>query len=133
MNGRFNVYEFAVNCSLTESRVADLLWQVWTGLMTKFKCFPNRDRLDEHRLWMALSYVFVDTETDYKYIASVAKNYSIKEVEFSLFERVAPVCICNMFTPVPPACWLFDEKQLVSDIELLIEKRSSQGGDVCLP
>lgn len=85
------------------------------------------NQLDEQKLWVALSYVFVDTEIDYKYITSVAKNYSIEEVEFALFERVAPVCIDNMLTPAPPVWWFFDEKQLISDIESLVERRSRQG------
>jgi hypothetical protein len=63
----------------------------------------------------------------------VAKHYSIKEIEFALFERVAPVCIDNMLTPAPPIWWFFDEEQLISDIEALIEKRSRQGvGGKCM-
>lgn len=85
------------------------------------------NELDIHKLWVALSDVYVDNETDYKYIAKVAKKYSIKEVEFAFFERVAPVCISNVLTPVPPICWYFDEDQLVLDIEALIKKRAGQG------
>lgn len=85
------------------------------------------NNLDKHKLWAALSYVFVDTEIDYRCIVGVAKNYSIEEVEFAFFERVAPVCIGNMLTPAPPVWWFFDEAQLVSDIEILIQKRSRQG------
>ena len=84
------------------------------------------NQLDKHKLWAALSYVFVDTEIDYRYIVGVAKNYSIEEVEFAFFERVAPVCISNMLTPAPPVWWFFDEAQLVADIEKLIQKRSRQ-------
>ena len=84
------------------------------------------NQLDKNKLWAALSYVFVDTEIDYRYIAGVAKNYSIEEVEFAFFERVAPVCISNMLTPAPPVWWFFDEAQLVADIEKLIQKRSRQ-------
>lgn len=85
------------------------------------------DKLDEKRLWVALSYMFVDSEVDFKSIAEIAKDYSIEEIEFALFERVAPVCISNMLTPVPPIWWFFDEAQLVSDIDSLIEKRSRHG------
>src|SRR5476649_882394 len=84
-------------------------------------------QLDQRRLWSALSDLYVDTEVDYKQIAEVAKNYSIEEVEFALFERVAPVCVSNMLSPVPPIWWYFDEDQLVMDIEALIKKRAEQG------
>lgn len=85
------------------------------------------NKLDERKLWVALSYVFVDAEVDFSAITKVAKNYSIEEVEFALFERVAPICIGNMLTPAPPIWWFFDEEQLASDIESLVKKRSSQG------
>ncbi|VVQ17401.1 hypothetical protein PS938_04414 [Pseudomonas fluorescens] len=85
------------------------------------------DKLDQRKLWVALSDLFVDTEVDYKKIAEVAKNYSIEEVEFALFERVAPVCISNMLTPAPPIWWYFDEEKLLVDIEALIKKRAEQG------
>ncbi len=82
--------------------------------------------LDKHRLWAALSDLFVDTEVDYKKIAEVARHYPIEEIEFALFHRVAPVCISNMLTPAPPIWWHFDEAQLVADIEALIQKRARQ-------
>ncbi len=85
-------------------------------------------QLDQRRLWVALSDVFVGKEPDYQSIARVAKNYAIEDVEFALFERVAPVYIYNGLTPAPPVCWSFDEEELVSDIEFLIERRSRQGG-----
>lgn len=85
------------------------------------------DQLDNKKLWVALSYLFVDTETDYNAIAEVAKKYPVSVVEFALFERVAPVCIDNMLTPAPSVWWFFDEEQLLFDIESLIEKRAKQG------
>ena len=85
------------------------------------------NQLDQRQLWAALSDLFVDANVDYKHIAGVAKNYSVEEVEFALFERVAPVCISNMLAPVPPVCWYFDKEQLVADIESLVEKRVEQG------
>ncbi|MCP1507116.1 hypothetical protein J2Y83_003089 [Pseudomonas marginalis] len=84
-------------------------------------------QLDQHQLWSALSDLFVDTNVDYKHIAGVAKNYSVEEIEFALFERVAPVCVSNMLAPVPPVCWYFDKEQLVADIESLVKKRGEQG------
>jgi hypothetical protein len=85
------------------------------------------NQLDQRQLWAALSDLFVDANVDYKHIAGVAKNYSVEEVEFALFERVAPVCVSNMLAPVPPVCWYFDKEQLVADIESLIKKRVEQG------
>jgi hypothetical protein len=85
------------------------------------------NQLDQRQLWAALSDLFVDANVDYKHIAGVAKNYSVEEVEFALFERVAPVCVSNMLAPVPPVCWCFDKEQLVADIESLIKKRVEQG------
>lgn len=85
------------------------------------------DQLESKKLWMALSYVFVDTEIDYKVIAEAARQYSISEIEFAFFERVAPVCVDNMLTPAPSVWLSFDEGQLVSDIESLIRRRAGQG------
>ncbi|WET08296.1 hypothetical protein P3S72_17425 [Pseudomonas sp. D3] len=85
------------------------------------------NQLDQRQLWAALSHLFVDANVDYKHIAGVAKNYSVEEVEFALFERVAPVCVSNMLAPVPPVCWYFDKEQLVADIESLVKKRVEQG------
>jgi hypothetical protein len=85
------------------------------------------NQLDQRQLWAALSDLFVDANVDYKHIAGVAKNYSVEEVEFALFERVAPVCISNMLAPVPPVWWYFDKEQLVADIESLVKKRVEQG------
>jgi hypothetical protein len=85
------------------------------------------NQLEQHQLWSALSNLFVGSEVDYKQVAGVAKNYAIKDVEFALFERVAPVCISNMLTPIPPVWWYFDEEQLIADIEFLVKKRAKQG------
>ncbi|WP_259755326.1 DUF7079 family protein [Pseudomonas sp. GCEP-101] len=85
------------------------------------------DQLNRSALWVALSDLFADSETNYRYIAEIAKNYTLAEVEFELFERVAPVCIGNMFSPVPPIWGGFSEKELVKDIEEYILKRSAQG------
>ena len=85
------------------------------------------DKLDQRRLWSALSGLYVDTEVNYKQIAEVSKKYTIEEVEFALFERVAPVCFSNMLSPLPPIWWYFDEDQLVMDVEALIRKRATQG------
>lgn len=81
----------------------------------------------EKELWVALSFLFVDTEVDFEWLVSVVRNYSVHEVEFALFERVAPVCIYNMLSPAPFVWLCFDEKSLIDDIELMIDIRSRQG------
>ncbi|WCD82231.1 DUF7079 family protein [Pseudomonas sp. TUM22785] len=94
--------------------------------MMKSKNSPD-GQLDKAPLWIALSDMFVDSETNYACIARVARNYPLPDVEFALFERVAPVCIGNMFSPVPPIWGGFHEKQLVADIEAYSRQRSRQG------
>jgi hypothetical protein len=85
------------------------------------------NKLNDRALWVALSYAFTDTEIDYSRLMTVAKHYSVDEVEFALFERVAPVCVGNMLTPAPSIWWYFDEGELVCDIELLVARRTAQG------
>lgn len=85
-------------------------------------------QLNKSSLRIALSDLFVDSETDYEYIARIAKDYPLPEVEFELFERVAPVCLGNMFSPVPPIWGGFNEEKLISDIEEYSRKCSVQGG-----
>ncbi|MFJ3483675.1 hypothetical protein ACIPL1_09860 [Pseudomonas sp. NPDC090202] len=83
--------------------------------------------LNDQKLWLALSDIFVDTETDFPLVARAVKEYSLEEIEFALFERVAPVCIYNGLASVPPVCWFFNEKKLLEDIRLLIQKESKRG------
>ncbi|MGO4005055.1 DUF7079 family protein [Pseudomonas fluorescens] len=83
--------------------------------------------LTSRELWVALSDLFVDTDVDYKRIARVISGCSIEEVEFALFQRVAPVCVANMLTPAPPVWWYFDEGKLIEEIEALIKRRSNMG------
>lgn len=79
---------------------------------------------EERRLWIALSDIFVDNETDYEYIARVAKLYPFEQVRFAFYRRVAPVCIYNAFGPAPAVWTGFDEKELCADIEKYIEEES---------
>lgn len=83
--------------------------------------------LTERQLWVALSQVFVDTEIDFPALIEVAKHFTVEEVKFAFFERVAPVCIGNMLTAAPPVWWSFEENELVGNIERLIAKRARQG------
>ncbi|PHM45090.1 hypothetical protein Xmau_01295 [Xenorhabdus mauleonii] len=73
----------------------------------------------------ALSYVFVDNEIDYNYIASVAKNFPLEHVEMVFFEWVAPVCYFNGLTPIPPVWTFFDREQLWADIQTVRRKQTT--------
>lgn len=61
------------------------------------------DKLIYFDLCGALSDIFIDNEVDFKYIASIAKNFPVSTVEDIFFEWVAPVFYTNFLTPVPPA------------------------------
>ncbi|MDE9436469.1 DUF7079 family protein [Xenorhabdus bovienii] len=71
----------------------------------------------------ALSYVFVDNEVDYEYIASVAKHFPLEHVEMAFFEWVAPVCYTNGLTPVPTTWTFFDREQFWEYIQLIQGKK----------
>lgn len=70
------------------------------------------DKLVYFDLCGALSDIFVDNEVDFKYIASIAKDFSVPTVEEILFEWVAPVCYTNLLTPAPSVWCGFDKKTL---------------------
>lgn len=74
------------------------------------------DKLIYFDLCGALSDIFVDNEVDFKYIASIAKNFPVATVEEILFEWVAPVCYTNLLTPAPSVWSGFDKKTLWIDI-----------------
>lgn len=82
---------------------------------------------EEGALWMKLSNIFVDTETDIAAMAKFVKRYPLEDIEFALFERVAPVCIYNVMASIPPVCWGSDEEMLVRDICAYVECRSRAG------
>lgn len=81
--------------------------------------------LKTNRLFIALSYIFVDTAIDYNYIASVAKKYPEWYVKHVFFNYVAPACYYNILSPVPPICYFFDEELLVSDINKIRKKKKT--------
>lgn len=72
--------------------------------------------LNEEKLYIALSDLFVDNQIDYSYIASVAKLFPISYVEYVLFNYVAPACYYNTVVPVPPVCYFFDTDMLINKI-----------------
>ncbi|MBC8945198.1 DUF7079 family protein [Xenorhabdus indica] len=88
------------------------------------------NQLTDIDLCEALSYVFVDNEIDYDYIASVTKHFPIEHVEMVFFEWVAPVCYTNGYTPVPPVWTFFDREQLWEDIQDLRRKQLSGGNKI---
>ncbi|CDG90207.1 DUF7079 family protein [Xenorhabdus bovienii] len=75
----------------------------------------------------ALSYVFVDNEVDYEYIASVAKHFPLEHVEMVFFEWVAPICYTNGLILVPPVWTFFDREQLWEDVHELRRKQITGG------
>ncbi|SFU93090.1 DUF7079 family protein [Xenorhabdus koppenhoeferi] len=75
----------------------------------------------------ALSYIFVDNEVDYEYIASVAKHFPLEHVEMVFFEWVAPVCYSNGLTPAPTTWTFFDREQLWEDIHNFRKKQEIEG------
>lgn len=82
------------------------------------------DKLIYFELCGALSDIFVDNEVDFKYIASIAKDFPVATVEEIFFEWVAPVCYTNLLTPAPSIWSNFDKKNLWVDI---CEYRNKKG------
>ncbi|MEZ9524690.1 DUF7079 family protein [Enterovibrio norvegicus] len=81
----------------------------------------------EDDLMYALSDLFIDNEVEYAYIAAVAREFPLAEVEIALFRFVAPVCFQNLSTPVPPVWAMFDREELLSDIERLKRRQATAG------
>ncbi|WP_156656737.1 hypothetical protein [Morganella psychrotolerans] len=84
--------------------------------MNTSKLFTDKD------LCAALSDMFVDNWVDYQYIASVARNFSVEYVQVMLYRYVAPICYCNLLSPVPPVWTYFDADELWEDIGILKNK-----------
>lgn len=78
--------------------------------------YDVEDKLIYFDLCAALSDIFVDSEVDFKEIASVARQFPVNKVECIFFEWVSPVCYTNLLTPVPPVWGGFDKKMLWDDI-----------------
>lgn len=86
------------------------------------KLFTDKD------LCAALSDIFVDNWVDYQYIASVAKHFPVEYVQVMRCRYVAPICYCNMLSPVPPVWTAFDADELWEDIGILKNKEQSLFG-----
>lgn len=97
--------------------------------MNTSKLFTDKD------LCAALSDIFVDNLVDYQYIASVAKNFPVEYVQVMLCRYVAPICYCNLLSPVPPVWTYFDADELWEDIGILKNKEQRVFGkfkrDLC--
>lgn len=79
--------------------------------------------LNETKLWMALSDLFVDRDVDFVDVARNVCGYPLQEIELALFQRVAPICVWNMLTPAPSVWLLFTEERVIHEVELLIKTR----------
>ncbi|KES15510.1 hypothetical protein GASC598B02_008160 [Gilliamella apicola SCGC AB-598-B02] len=66
--------------------------------------------LDEEDLYVALSDLFVASNIDYENIASVARQFPIKHVEYVLFNYIAPICHYNV---IPSYCMAFDSTSII--------------------
>nr|WP_314266789.1 hypothetical protein [uncultured Moellerella sp.] len=97
--------------------------------MKTSKLFTDKD------LCAALSDIFVDNWVDYQYIASVAKHFPVEYVQVMLYRYVAPICYCNLLSPVPPVWTYFDADELWENIGILKNKEQSLFGkfkrDLC--
>ncbi|UBX48995.1 hypothetical protein LDO51_17975 [Providencia alcalifaciens] len=79
-------------------------------------------KIEDRVLCEALSYAFLDTEIDYDYIASIAKNYSTEHVEYMFFNYVARSCYYNTVAPIPSIVYFFDPDELHENIESIMKR-----------
>lgn len=79
--------------------------------------------LEDKALCEALSYAFIDTEIDYAYIASVAKNYPKEHVENLFFNYVAPSCYYNTVAPIPSVIYFLTPKNYMQTLTLSGKER----------
>lgn len=77
---------------------------------------------DERReaIWEALSDAFVDSETDYRYIASRVADVSPIDLEEIFFTEVAPHCGSNLMSPIPPVWTGFERAELAKGIRAML-------------
>lgn len=71
----------------------------------------------EEKLYISLSFLFVDTEPDYESICEVLSNFRLDVIKTAFFEFVGPFCYVNMMSPVPTVWTMFDEDELLADIQ----------------
>lgn len=84
--------------------------------------------LDDKALCEALSYAFIDSNVDYKYIASIARTFPLDYVEDLFFNYVAPACYYNTVAPVPSVIYYFDPDELHSNIDTIRKKNRTLFG-----
>ena len=75
-----------------------------------------KHQTSEEKLYISLSFLFVDTEPDYESIHQVVSNFRFDVVKTAFFEFVGPFCYKNIISPVPPVWTMFDEDDLLADI-----------------
>lgn len=76
----------------------------------------THDTAQVQSLCEALSEIFVDNAVDYAAIARQARAFSAAQVEWLLFEWVAPICYTNALAPVPSVWAGFEPQLLWQDI-----------------
>lgn len=76
---------------------------------------------DERReaIWEALSDAFVDSEVNYRYIASRVADVAPVELKEIFFTEVAPHCGPNLMSPIPPVWAGFDRVELGKGIRAM--------------
>jgi hypothetical protein len=73
-------------------------------------------------IWVGLSDVFVDNETDYDYISRKVGDINIDQLKEIFFNDVAPICGPNLMTVIPPIWYPFDKDELANDIREMQER-----------
>jgi hypothetical protein len=75
----------------------------------------SNERYEE--IWLGLSDVFVDNETNYDFINREVGDVSFTRLKEIFFNDVAPICGINFLVgPVPPVWSGFDKDELAKEI-----------------
>ena len=80
----------------------------------------------QQEIWMALSDLFIDNDISYELIAKRVAHLTMSEVEHILYYEVAPVCIGNLLTPIPPIWQRFSENDIIPNIEEHLHRFNSK-------
>ena len=82
------------------------------------------NKLTDRDLCIALSDLFLDTETNYQYVVSIAKNFDLQHVEDVLLDWLAPVLHWAYYSVAPE--WAgYDENWLWDEIQKVIVKNNN--------
>ncbi|WP_061537331.1 DUF7079 family protein [Collimonas arenae] len=72
--------------------------------------------------WEALSDAFVDNDICYERIAAQVSDIDPVQLQKIFFEEVAPYCVPNLMSPIPPIWSGFDKEKLIAGIRSMQEK-----------